>query len=117
MPPFLLGIGEYNQKAWNSFIQNKVRPLCVKLAQEMTRKLILNPDWYLKFNTLNLLDWDVVTISQVFGTLFDRGIVTGNEVRDRLGLDPKEDLDQLLVLENYIPADKAADQLKLAQGE
>ena len=117
MPPFLLGIGEYNQKAWNSFIQNKVRPLCVKMAQEMTRKLITNPDWYLKFNTLNLLDWDVVTISQVFGVLFDRGIVTGNEVRDRLGLDPKEDLDQLLVLENYIPADKAADQLKLAQGE
>ena len=59
----------------------------------------------------------MVTISQVFGVLFDRGIVTGNEVRDRLGLDPKEDLDQLLVLENYIPADKAADQLKLAQGE
>lgn len=117
MPPFLLGIGEYNQKAWNNFIQNKVRPLCVKLAQEMTRKLILNPEWYLKFNTLSLLDWDVTTISQVFGTLYDRGIVTGNEVRDRIGLDPKDDLDKLLVLENYIPIDKAADQLKLAQGD
>ena len=115
MPPFLLGIGEYNQKAWNSFIQNSVRPLCVKIAQEMTRKLILNPDWYLKFNTLNLLDWDVVTISQVFGVLFDRGIVTGNEVRDRLGLDPKDDLDQLVVLENYIGLDKVNDQKKLLQ--
>lgn len=115
VPPFVLGVGDYNQKAWNSFIQNKIRPMCVKIAQEMTKKLIVKDEWYLKFNTLNLMDWDVTTISQVFGTLYDRGIVTGNEVRDRIGLDPKEDLDQLLVLENYIPVDKAADQLKLLQ--
>lgn len=115
VPPFVLGVGDYNQKAWNSFIQNKIRPLCVKIAQEMTKKLIIKDEWYLKFNTLNLLDWDVTTISQVFGVLYDRGIVTGNEVRDRIGLDPKEELDKLMVLENYIPADKAADQLKLLQ--
>jgi len=115
MPPFLLGIGEYNQKAWNSFIQNKVRPLCVKIAQEMTRKLITNPNWYLKFNTLNLLDWDVVTISQVFGTLYDRGVVVGNEIRDRLGLDPMDGLDELKVLENYLPIDRLGDQKKLLQ--
>ena len=116
VPAFLLGVGAYNQKEWNNFIQNTVRPLALSISQEMTRKLILNPNWYLKFNTLSLMDWDVTTISQVFGTLYDRGIVTGNEVRDRIGLDPKEDLDKLLVLENFIPLDKAADQLKLAQG-
>ncbi len=115
VPPFVLGIGEYNQKAWNSFIQNKIRPMCVKIAQEMTKKLIIKDEWYLKFNTLNLLDWDVTTISQVFGTLYDRGIVTGNEVRDRIGLDPKEDLDQLMVLENYINIDRIDDQKKLIQ--
>lgn len=115
VPAFLLGVGQYNQKEWNNFIQNTVRPLALSISQEMTRKLILNPSWYLKFNTLSLMDWDVTTISQVFGTLYDRGIVTGNEVRDRIGLDPKDDLDKLLVLENYIPIDKAADQLKLAQ--
>ena len=115
VPAFLLGVGAYNQKEWNNFIQNTIRPLALSIAQEMTRKLILNPNWYLKFNTLSLMDWDVTTISQVFGVLYDRGIVTGNEVRDRIGLDPKDDLDELMVLENYIPVDKAADQLKLAQ--
>lgn len=115
VPPFVLGVGDYNQKAWNSFIQNKIRPMCVKIAQEMTKKLIIKDEWYLKFNTLNLLDWDVTTISQVFGVLYDRGIVTGNEVRDRIGLDPKEDLDQLMVLENYIGIDKINDQKKLIQ--
>lgn len=117
VPPFVLGVGDYNQKQWNNFIQTVIRPICVAIAQEMTKKLILNERWYLRFNTYSLLDWDVTSISQVFGVLYDRGIVTGNEVRDRLGLDPRDDLDQLLVLENYIPIDKAADQLKLAQEE
>lgn len=115
VPAFLLGVGAYNQKEWNNFIQNTIRPVALSIAQEMTKKIILNPNWYLKFNTLSLMDWDVTTLTQVFGSLYDRGITTGNEVRDRIGLDPKEGLDDLLVLENYIPIDKAADQLKLNQ--
>ena len=117
VPPFMLGVGEYNQKQWNNFIQTKIRPMCQKIAQELTKKLILNEKWYFKFNTLSLMDWDVTSISQVFGVLYDRGIVTGNEVRDRIGLDPKEDLDKLLVLENYIEIDKVNDQKKLIQGD
>lgn len=115
VPPFLVGVGEYSQKAWNSFIQNKIRPICVAIAQEMTRKLILNPKWYLKFNTLSLMDWDLQTISSVFGGLSDRGIVTGNEVRDRIGMSPAEGLDEHRVLENYIPFDMAGLQKKLVQ--
>ena len=117
VPPFMLGVGEYNQKQWNNFIQTKIRPMCQKIAQELTKKLILNEKWHFKFNTLSLMDWDVTSISQVFGVLYDRGIVTGNEVRDRIGLDPKEDLDKLLVLENYIEIDKVNDQKKLIQGD
>lgn len=115
VPPFVLGVGDYNQKQWNNFIQTVIRPICVAIAQEMTKKLILNERWYLRFNTYSLLDWDVTAISQVFGVLYDRGIVTGNEVRDRLGLDPKDDLDKLLVLENYIEIDRVGDQKKLLQ--
>ncbi len=117
VPPFVLGVGEYNQKQWNNFVQTVLRPLCLSISQEMTNKLILNENWYLQFNTFSLLDWDVTSISQVFGVLYDRGIVTGNEVRDRLGLDPKDELDKLIVLENYIPVDKVQDQKKLVQGE
>ena len=79
IPPFVLGVGEYNQKAWNAFVQNTIRPIALGIAQEMTRKLIVSPNWYLKFNTLSLMDWDIQTISEVFGKLSDRGFVTGNE--------------------------------------
>lgn len=116
VPPFLLGVGEYNKAAWNSFVQNTVRPLAISIQQEMTKKLILSPKWYLKLNVLSLMDWDLDTVYQVFGGLADRGIVTGNEVRDRIGMSPVEGLDELKVLENYIPADRIGDQKKLNGG-
>lgn len=115
VPPFVLGIGDYSQKAWNSFIQNKIRPICLSIAQEMTKKLILSPKMYLRFNTLSLMDWDLQTISSVFGTLSDRGIVNGNEVRDRLGMSPVDGLDEYRILENYIGIDYTNQQKKLIQ--
>jgi hypothetical protein len=81
----------------------------------MTNKLILKPEWYLKFNERSLYDWDVVTVSQMLSGLYDRGVVTGNEIRDRIGYDPKDGLDELHVLENYINVDKIDDQKKLLQ--
>lgn len=116
IPPFVVGVGEYDKDAWNSFIQNTIRPIALNIAQEMTRKLILSPEWYLKFNDLSLMDWDLKTISDVFCNLSDRGFVTGNEVRDRIGLNPAEGLDEFRVLENYIPFDMAGLQSKLIQG-
>lgn len=115
IPPFVLGVGEYNQKAWNAFVQNTIRPIALGIAQEMTRKLIVSPNWYLKFNTLSLMDWDIQTISEVFGKLSDRGFVTGNEVRDRIGMSPVEGLDEFRILENYIPYDMSGLQTKLIQ--
>ena len=115
VPPFVLGVGEYNKDAWNSFIQNTVKPIAQGLEQELSRKLIVNPKWYLKFNILSLMDWDIKTIADVFGGLSDKGFITGNEVRDRIGMSPKEGLDELRILENYIPMGMIGQQSKLIQ--
>lgn len=117
LPPFVLGVGEYNQKAWNNFIQTKIRPMALKIAQKMTDVLILNEKWYLKFNERSLYDWDVVTMSQMLGGLYDRGVITGNEIRDSIGYDPMDGLNELRLLENYLPIDRLGDQKKLIQGE
>ena len=114
VPPFVLGVGEYDQKAWNSFIQNTVRPICTNIAQELTRKLIINPKWYLKFNVLSLMEYDLQTISTVYTAYGDRGWVSGNEARDRLGMSPVDGLDEYKVLENYIPIDQSAMQKKIS---
>lgn len=117
IPPFVLGVGDYDQKAWNNFIQNTIRPYALILQQEMTKKLITSPRWYIRFNVLSLMDYDLQTTSTVYAAMADRGFVTGNEVRDRLGIEPREGLDELRVLENYIPNDMAGLQKKLIQGE
>lgn len=112
-PAFVLGVGDYDQKAWNNFVETKIRTICLNIAQEMTRKLILSPQWYLKFNVLSLMDWDIQTIANVMCTYGDRGYVDGNEARDRIGLSPREGLDELRILENYIPAAMSGAQSKL----
>ena len=116
VPPFLVGVGDYDQEAWNNFVRTKVRAIVTEIAQEMTRKLIISPDWYLRFNELSLLDWDLQTIANVYGELRKQGIVDGNEVRDRIGMGPREGLNELVMLENYIPADRLGDQNKLNGG-
>ena len=79
------------------------------------KKLILSEKWYIRGNVWSLMDWDMGTVASVFNSLSDRGFVTGNEVRDHLNLTPREGLDVLRVLENYIPADMTGLQKKLIQ--
>lgn len=113
VPSFCLGVGEYHKDEWNNFIQTTVRSIATEIQQEMTSKLIVSPKWYLKFNTLSLFDYSISEISSVYGGLYNQGIITGNEVRDRLGLEPKDGLDELVRLENFIPITESGNQNKL----
>lgn len=115
VPAFLLGVGDYNKSEWNAFINSTVRSVTMALEQEMTKKLILSPKWYIHFNIMSLYDWDLQTISSVFCALADRGFVTGNEVRDRIGMSPADGLDEFRILENFIPVDMSGQQKKLIQ--
>ena len=117
VPPFVLGIGDYKPDAWNGFINNTVRPIAQEIEQELTRGLIISPKWYWKFNIRKLYSYDLKTIKEVYGGFYDQGIVSGNEVRDELGYEPVDGLDERVRLENYIPNDKAGQQKKLKEEE
>ena len=115
VPPFVLGVGTYSDAEWNNFISTKIRPLAKGIEQELTRKLIVSPKMYFRFNMASLYSYDLRTMADVYKELYDRGIADGNEVRDKVYLPPREGLDQLLVLENYIPISKVGDQKKLEE--
>ena len=112
VPPFLLGVGDYDRDAWNGMISNVIGLLVKGIDQEFTKKLLINPKWYFKHNILSLYDYDIEQIV-AFSTLRDRGIINKNEVRDRLGYEHIDGGDEFDQLENYIPSDMAGDQKKL----
>lgn len=112
VPAFVLGVGAFDKDEWNNFIQEKIRTLALIFEQESTKKLIINPKWYLKLNMLSLYNYSISDLVEL-AQLTTMGILTKNEMRDRLSYERVDGLDEFTMLENYIPVDKAGDQKKL----
>ncbi len=117
IPPFLLGVGSFKTEEWNNFINTTVMGICRIIEQELTKKLLVSPDLFFTFNLKSLHAYDMRKMATTMSGLYKMGIVTGNEVRQSIGLTPLDGLDDLIILENFIHIDKMDKQLKLLQSE
>lgn len=113
VPPFVLGVGEYKKEAWNSFIQTTVMPMAQSIQQELTRKLLYSPELYFRFNPRSLMQYNLAELVTAGASMVDHAAMRRNEWRDWMGLPPDPDMDDVIVLENYLPIDRLGDQKKL----
>ena len=115
VPPFVLGVGEFKQDEWNNFIDSTIMPVAQSIQQEFTKKLLYSPEYYFKFNPRSLYNYSLQETISAGAEMVDRMAMRRNEWRDWVGLPPDAEMNELLALENYIPADRLGDQGKLVQ--
>lgn len=113
VPPFVLGVGDFKRDEWNNFIATTIMPLAQIIEQELTRKLLYGEDYFFRFNSRSLLNYSMDELVKAGTEMVDRAALRRNEWRDWMGLPPDPEMDELLILENYIPSTRAGDQNKL----
>ena len=113
IPGFLLGVGSFNKEEYNTFISRTIIPICRGIEQELTKKLLYSQERYFRFSTRRLYSYSLKELSEISLQMRNAGLMTGNEGRNWLDLPPKAGLDELVMLENYLPADRLGDQKKL----
>lgn len=113
VPPYVVGVGDFKQTEWNHFVATTIMPIVRGIEQELTRKLLVSPRWYVSMNPWALYAYDLKDLAGIGADLYIRGVMSGNEVRGWLNMAPREGLDELIILENFIPQSMIGNQKKL----
>lgn len=113
IPPFMVGVGEYNEKEHNMFVATKLPFVSEIIEQEYSAKLLLSHDMFFRLNKRSLMAYSLRELASVGQAMVDRQTLRRNEWRDWMDLPPDDEMNELLALENYIPADQLGNQKKL----
>lgn len=117
VPAFILGVGEFNKTEYNNFVNTTVMSIATTITQTLTRDLLLSSNRYFKLNPRSLFSYNITELSAVAQQMANSAAMRRNEWRDWLGMAPDSEMEELIVLENFLPQEKLGDQNKLKGGE
>ena len=117
IPAFFLGVGAFNKAEYNNFVNTRIFSIGQIISQTLTRDLLFSPNMYFKLNPRSLYSYDLTEMVSAGTQMVDRNAMRRNELRNWVGLDPDDEMEELIVLENYIPANQLGNQSKLKGGE
>lgn len=106
VPGFMVGVGAFDAKEFDWFVSVPCMVVAKIIEQQLTKKTLISPDWYWKMNNRSLLNYDIEKIVNVGKELVDRATMRRNELRDWMGLSPDPEMDDVLILENYLRKNK-----------
>ena len=112
-PHWVLGIGEFDKDSYNNFIASTIMPIAKVIEQELTKKLVYSPNWYFKFNSRSLYQYNIGEMTTHVKELIHLGVINRNEGRKLFDMSPVEGLNQFVVLENYLNIEDIGKQKKL----
>ncbi|MCJ1989034.1 phage portal protein [Pseudolactococcus carnosus] len=112
IPAFVLGVGVYSKDEWNNFINTKIMSIA-QIIQQTLNKLIVEEDQYFNFNPRSLYNYSLVEQVNAITSLVKVNTLRRNEGRNWLGLAPDSEMDDLIVLENYLLQQDLSKQGKL----
>lgn len=115
VPSFVLGVDTFNRDEWNNFINSKIMPIARMIEQELTKKLLYSPNRFFRFNSWSLFSYSITELVSAGAEMVDRMALRRNEWRSWVNMPPDPEMNELLALENYVPAEKLGDQKKLIQ--
>ena len=119
IPPFMLGIGDFEVNEYNNFITTVIMPFATIIQEELTNKLLYASDRYFRFNPKSLLQYNLTEKMSFVKDMVSSGMLSRNEGRNEFDYSPVDEsgMNDYIVLENYIPVSRVQDQKKLKGGD
>lgn len=87
------------------------------ITDELTRSILFSKKRYFKMNPASLFNFNLSELGKLMLEMRKGGCVSGNELRDKLGMDPVPELETFVALENYIPVSELGNQNKIKGGD
>ena len=117
VPAFFLGVGTFNKEEYNTFINTRILSIAQIISQALTRDLLISPKRYFRLNPRSLYSYNITELVSAGSQMVQLAAMRRNELRDWVGLAPDPEMENIIVLENYLNQDDLDKQKKLKGGE